>query len=481
MSAPVAAAAAPKKVRAAKKSTPSKDAAPKAKRGDGQRYKYVELNKASLTSADAQHIYGVIIDATFPYKTNQDRYICSLKIVDPSLYIKSQKGTGDASDFATLVLYAKRFEDLPIITRLGDIIRVHRATLRLYNGQKQFNANIFYNSSWAVFAQDGAGHQAAHSGKHYSFEKHEEALLANTRKWASNYFQQFNVISSDLYTPLAKAAAHKGDFDVVAKVTQVFELDEYTNELRLRDASGAATWNVLALKLKFPNVHAGDVVRIRSATYDETSAQKTQSILLAHYSNILTFPAGSKLAKEVKAKVGEDKLDKAAITGSTATVLTEVDKKHAGLPVHSLQDLFHNIETDKEIQSKDTFRTQFYVTKIESADVKEWTKSYDKKTKKSASFKGQKGKDNAIYQVQFFVKDVSTQLNANVYKILLYTHDGLGANFFNTPADNLYTNDKAAKKLQEYFGLLTKFNSWVDAVVERRNGFYFIKDTKIAF
>ncbi len=36
MSAPVAAAA-PKKVRAAKKTTPSKDAAPKAKRGDGQR------------------------------------------------------------------------------------------------------------------------------------------------------------------------------------------------------------------------------------------------------------------------------------------------------------------------------------------------------------------------------------------------------------------------------------------------------------
>lgn len=88
------------------------------------------MSKASLTSAEPQHVYGVIIDATFPYKTANERYICSLKIVDQSLYKKS----GDASDFATLVLYAKRFEDLPIITRLGDIIRVHRATLRLYNG-----------------------------------------------------------------------------------------------------------------------------------------------------------------------------------------------------------------------------------------------------------------------------------------------------------------------------------------------------------
>lgn len=290
------------------------------------------------------------------------------------------------------------------------------------------------------------------------------------------------MISSDLFVPLAKAAAQKGDFDVVAKVAQVFELDEYTNELRLRDtSSGAQSWNVLALKLKFPQVRAGDVVRIRSVTYDETSTQK-KVLLLSHYSNILAFPATSKFAKEINSKVSAEKIDRAAITGVNATVLTEVDKKHAALPVTSLQDLFHNVETDKELQAKDTFRAQFYVTKVESADVREWTRSYDKKTKKATSFKGAKGAAaNAIYQVQFLVKDVSTQFNNNTYRVLLYTHDGLGANFFNTPADNLYTNDKARKKLEEYNGLLTKFNSWVDAVVERRNGFYFIKETKFAF
>jgi len=43
----------------------------------------------------------------------------------------------------------------------------------------------------------------------------------------------------------------------------------------------------------------------------------------------------------------------------------------------------------------------------------------------------------------------------------------------------LHKNDAARKKLEEYEEVLTKFNSWVDAVVEKRNGFYFIKDTKI--
>lgn len=41
-----------------------------------------------------------------------------------------------------------------------------------------------------------------------------------------------------MYVPLNKAQAQKGDFDVVAKILQVFELDEYTNELKLKDASG---------------------------------------------------------------------------------------------------------------------------------------------------------------------------------------------------------------------------------------------------
>ena len=122
------------------------------------------------------------------------------------------------------------------------------------------------------------------------------------------------------------------------------------------------------------------------------------------------------------------------------------------------------------------------MTKVEPADVKEWVKSYDKKSGKAVSTKGGKAAGNLIYQVQFLVKDVSTQFTNNHYKILLYPHEGLGENFFNglKPADLTKSND-ARKKLEEYSEILTRFNSWVDAIVERRNGFYFIKDTRIVF
>jgi hypothetical protein len=43
------------------------------------------------------------------------------------------------------------------------------------------------------------------------------------------------VISDANTTELKKASKEKKDFDIVAKVLQVFQLDEYTNELKLKD------------------------------------------------------------------------------------------------------------------------------------------------------------------------------------------------------------------------------------------------------
>ena len=79
------------------------------------------------------------------------------------------------------------------------------------------------------------------------------------------------------------------------------------------------------------------------------------------------------------------------------------------------------------------------------------------------------------------VKDVSTQFNNNVYRVLLYTHEGLGANFFQSKPSNLHSDSSASKKMKESIELLTRFNSWVDCVVDQSNGYYFIMDTKIIF
>ena len=66
----------------------------------------------------------MVLDSNFPHKSfKSDRYTCTIKITDPEQNI-DQNGV---TDHCTLVLFAKRYEDLPITQRVGDIIRVHRA------------------------------------------------------------------------------------------------------------------------------------------------------------------------------------------------------------------------------------------------------------------------------------------------------------------------------------------------------------------
>lgn len=438
---------------------------------------HVELGKASHVDGTPVSFYATVIDATFPYKTSNGKYVCSMKITDSSI------ASGKKDSWAQLVLYARKFEDLPIVQRIGDVIRVNRSILRLHNGRKQFNASIYFNSSWALFSADkrdpegndrGEVEPFGHNGKKFSFEKHEKETLNRVRKFAQSHFASNNVLSSDMHVALSKASSQKNDFDVLAKVLQIFEKDEFTNELKIRDGSNK-TWYVLALKLKFPHLAVNDVVRIRSAIYDETSRKNVLN--LSHYSNILTFVSNSKLAKEIRNKVSDDrKADQAALKDTVSmhpVMLSEVDKKHANLPVTPLKDLFSN---DADIARQTTFRTHFCVSKIEPASVQEYCRSYDKKANKTSSAKGSKG-GNYIYQVQFLVKGGSS--SNNHYRVLLYTHDGLGKEFFGVNATNLHSSAKDSKALEGHSANLTKFNSWVDAVVERRNGYYFIKDTKL--
>ena len=46
-------------------------------------------------------------------------------------------------------------QDLPTIRRIGDIIRIHRANVRVWKGKRQFNVNVYHNSSWVLYSSDG--------------------------------------------------------------------------------------------------------------------------------------------------------------------------------------------------------------------------------------------------------------------------------------------------------------------------------------
>lgn len=102
---------------------------------------------------------------------------------------------------------------------------------------------LTYKSSWAIYSTDKTSPLGqrlsdapyAFSGKKATQEKQDNAIQSALRKWAIAFFHQNNVVAESTYLPLNKASKSSKDFDVVAKVLQVFERDEYTNELKLRD------------------------------------------------------------------------------------------------------------------------------------------------------------------------------------------------------------------------------------------------------
>lgn len=155
------------------------------------------------------------------------------------------------------------------------------------------------------------------------------------------------------------------------------------------------------------------------------------------------------------------------------------------MPMTPMFELFHPNESDPSISGNTLFRIKFYVIKFEPSDVKEWVKGYDKKTKKYQSLKSASASATPYYQVQLNCKDISTQSNSKMYKLFLFsdspnTKEDPAQMFFKGIApENLHKNADARKKLEEISTNLKKFNMWVDAVVERRNGFYFIRDSKL--
>lgn len=153
-----------------------------------EKYSYAELNKCSYVDDSTCNFYAVIVDATFPYqfvsKNGAKQFQCTIKIVDPSLSGKD--------NWAQLHMFASKFEDLPIVQRLGDVIRVHRAKSKRFGDRRQFSANLSYSSSWALYSTDNVtplgqkdtGGPYAFSGKRSTQEKADGARQKALKTWA---------------------------------------------------------------------------------------------------------------------------------------------------------------------------------------------------------------------------------------------------------------------------------------------------------
>ena len=77
------------------------------------------------------------------------------------------------------------------------------------------------------------------------------------------------------------------------------------------------------------------------------------------------------------------------------------------------------------------------------------------------------------------VKDPSTALNDNLYKVYLYSQGGLGTEFFPKLDPASAQSPSNYSKLKKFQATLLKFNVHVEAIVQKVGGAYFIRDTEM--
>lgn len=278
------------------------------------------------TNQDQVNIYGVVVDASLPYKTANNKYVCTIKVIDQSHHTLGTEAR-DSYKFINCIFHGKRIEDCPQIRCIGDTIRIHRASVKEHGSQKQLHVNVVFNSSWVLFGcediddemSDGEGNENGgnkyerkykpyrFSGKNHSFDGQiEKAILDQIRGWARSYLNENTVIHKSSYTPLREVRniTEKRDIDLLVKIMRVFEKDEMSYEIKIKDLSGDSSWIMTVNKLKFSEFNPGEIYRIRSVVAERTTERNV--ITCKSTTNILRFSKDSLIYRELDIDVKED-------------------------------------------------------------------------------------------------------------------------------------------------------------------------------
>ncbi len=164
----------------------------------------------------------------------------------------------------------------------------------------------------------------------------------------------------------------------------------------------------------------------------------------------MRFHHSSKISEELSKNIeDETDIDKVYNEESSEIVMNPViyseitDSNLAKGPFFKLNDLFlHFEQIPEEIRQKNVFKVRFYCLRIDPVDKREIVQAYCPETHECYSCKdldkdgraktaGAKLETKLIYKMQMLVKDASSSMNKNFYRILLYTYDDKGSDFFN--------------------------------------------------
>lgn len=375
-----------------------------------------------------------------------------------------------------VVFYAQAIEELPIIQRSGDIIRVHKATRIMTDEKPLIVVNMHQKASWLLFTgndnelplepkvpnKDGTHNFYSYtpynfSGKSYKIMPHEIEIHRKMKKWLKRHFKTKMI--HDFPTkkaPLRKAIKEGNQFDLFGKIIELKLHDEKYFDIVVRDTT-KQLWTATIQKKKFPHLKLNDVAKFRSIS----SADDNNLIFHAH-SNILKFFSHAKIHKHMMDTI-RSKVDVKAVV--TRLAKPEYYKKEA----MNLKDLFLSKPDPHTLH-----RVKFSISKIMPENSDDWAKPWDGEKYVAMEGKKKVPKGSKLrWDIKFIVKDYNDQRDPSDYMIRL--REGL---FFHGMKPSKWLDPNERKKAMKIQKILLNFKAnYLDCLVAKEDDGFYIRRT----
>ena len=251
--------------------------------------------------------YGVILDATGHYKTNESiDYVTRLRVIDHTLNAANKYLTSDITPFVYVFIYSQTVSTSPQIGRIGDVIRLQNFHFSSFENSPKAVFRL-KQSSWDIF--DGRKNandlpvMSSHNER-AGLPEYEKKKLHKLRIWAELFFMKKSLYKMNWFKRQIPKMKKKTDIwemkdvDIIAKLLadiSVKKNKQFYQRLVFVDKEK----NIFLAELKglLTGIDRGDVLKLRSIGILFSNGQ--YKITFSSYSNFMVLQKYFKDAKDL--------------------------------------------------------------------------------------------------------------------------------------------------------------------------------------
>lgn len=159
-------------------------------------------NHSTKERVKKRSTFGVIIDATRPYKTETTKdYLTKIKIIDENFYPSHpgsthKKSSAGQREYIHLFIYTTTLEGAPNVSSIGDIIRLRRIDFEYFDNDevREWQAHIPSGTpykNWLVYSgrqDDSLEPLSRRNAKLTELSKIDKKRIQELRTWSSDFF-----------------------------------------------------------------------------------------------------------------------------------------------------------------------------------------------------------------------------------------------------------------------------------------------------